>query len=278
MKLATWIKINIAASLILMSWPVQAGPVRGDGKLSLYYDARKESLNVTFRDAQGRPIPSALPKIATFLRSPDDTAHDMDIQLLDMVDAIQDHFQEPVIEVISGYRSPTYNKGLKDSGHAVANESLHIQGQALDIHLDTATSDAVRDYAIALQQGGVGWYPQNDFVHVDLGPVRTWGHAEKKRKWVGMENNTGALAIRSDANRYFKGATISVDVSPPPTTPHWALEKFDRGSWKKIFSGDDNSFANGHLRILPAVTEKLPLGRYRLRIADSLSNEFYLKN
>lgn len=278
MNLATWTRISLVIVFTAAAVSALAQPIRGDGKLNFYYDIRKESLAVTFRDAQGNVIPAALQKMNQFLRSPDDQVHGFNIQLLDMVDAIQDHFQETVIELISGYRSPVYNKGLKDSGHAVANESLHMQGQAIDIHLDTVTEEAVRDYAQSLRQGGVGWYPQNDFVHVDLGPSRTWGHAENKRKWVGVENNTGALAIRSDANRYFKTTSIIVTVIPSPHTPHWTLEKFDRGIWKKTFSGDSKTLRDGHLQIPASELDSLPRGRYRLRVADSLSNEFYLKN
>lgn len=278
MKTATWTRINLTLLLAIAPLAAASAPVRGDGVLNLYYDTHKESLDVRFRDAQGRPIPAAISKIEKLLRSPDGRTHTVDIQVLDLVDAIQDHFQEPVVEVISGYRSPDYNKALKDTGHAVANESLHMQGQAIDIHLDTVTEEAVRDYAQSLRQGGVGWYPQNDFVHVDLGTIRSWGHAEVTRKWVGLDNNSGPLFVRSDANRYFKNVEIFLAISPASTTTHWTLEKFDRGNWKKTFSGDSKSLLDGHLRISHKITEKMTHGRYRLRVAESLSNEFYVKN
>lgn len=276
--------LDCVVALLLAMTPLstQADAVHGDGALNLYNDTRKESLDIRFRDAQGRATPAALKKIETFLRSPDDKTHTIDLQLIDLVDAIQDHFQEPVIEIISGYRSPDYNHALKLEGRAVANESLHIQGRAMDIHLDTVTEEAVRDYARSLKRGGVGWYPQNDFVHVDVGEIRTWGHPEGKRKWVGLNNNTGPLAIRTDANHYFRGKDIFVKISPPPDTDndenHYVLEHFKFGEWKPCFFGDGGSLSGAHFRVTHKMADKFARGRYRLRIADSLSNEFYLKN
>lgn len=253
-------------------------PTYGNGTLNLYYDGRKDQLDITYRNSQGQPIPSALEKINFFLRSPDNQSHSIDIQLLDLVDAIQDHFHEPIIEIISAYRSPNYNRGLKETGHNVANESLHMQGKAIDIHLDTATEEAVRDYALSLGLGGVGWYPQNDFVHVDLGEVRTWGNKETTRKWVGLSNNTGPLTIRTNANRYFQNDEIFVHVMPNPEKKLWHLEKFDRGAWKTVFTKDGKSLSDANFRIPLSLTKNLARGRYRICITDSLSNEFYLKN
>lgn len=277
MKTATLVKTNCFLFLILFSSLTYSSPIRGDGHLSLYYDARKESLDITFRDKNGQLIPTAVDKIITFLRSPDNQTHAINIDLIDLVDAIQDHFHEPVIEVISGYRSPNYNRTLKETGHAVANESLHMQGMAMDIHLDTTTEEAVRDYALSLHQGGVGWYPQNDFVHVDVGPVRTWGHAETTRKFVGLNNNTGPLTLRSNDNRYFRNDKINISVSPSPKSFPWELERFDRGAWKLEYSSGRKSLFHADFQIPTLVTKKLPRGRYRIRIQDSLSNEFYLK-
>ncbi len=278
MTTATSVKIKTFFLLFLLPAIIHSGPVHGDGHLTLYYDARKETLDITFRDKNGKLIPEAIEKITTFLRSPDNQSHTMDIQLIDLVDAIQDHFHEPVIEIISGYRSPDYNKSLKETGHAVANESLHMQGMAMDIHLDTTTEEAVRDYAQTLAIGGVGWYPQNDFVHMDVGPKRTWGHAESNRKFVGLNNSTGALTIHSDANRYFQNNEIIFTITPSPENFSWTLEKFDRGSWKTEYSSPRKSSFHAGFQIPTSTTKNLPRGRYRLHIQDSLSNEFYLKN
>lgn len=272
MKTATWIKISFFVFATATSTNARADT------LHLYNDTRKESLDITYRNAQGILIPSALKKIEVFLRSPDNQTHPIDIQLIDLVNMIQDHFHEPVIEIISGYRSPDYNHALKLEGHAVANESLHMQGRAIDIHLDTVTEEAVRDYALSLKRGGVGWYPQNDFVHVDVGETRTWGRPSGTRKWVGLNNTTGSLVIRTDSNRYFRGDDIHVTISPTSTPKSWTLEYFERGQWKPISIKGGKTLSGAHFQVSHPTTETLTRGRYRLRISDSLSNEFYLKN
>lgn len=272
MKTATWIKISLFVFITAITTIARAET------LHLYNDTRKESLDITYRNAQGIPIPSALKKIEVFLRSPDNQTHPIDIQLIDLVYRIQDHFNEPVIEIISGYRSPDYNHSLKLEGHAVANESLHMQGRAVDIHLDTVTEEAVRDYALSLKRGGVGWYPQNDFVHVDVGETRTWGRPEGTRKWVGLNNNTGSLIIRTNANRYFRGDDVHVNILSISTPHLWTLEHFDRGQWKSVPTKVGKPLTGANLRVSHTTTDPLTRGRYRLRISDSLSNEFYLKN
>lgn len=280
MTTATFTKIKLLIICAITTFATTAFSTtrHGDGRLNFYYDGRKDELNITFRDSHGKLIPTAIEKINFFLRSPDNQSHAMDVQLLDLVDAIQDHFNEPVIEIISAYRSPDYNRGLKETGHNVANESLHMQGKAMDIHLDTVTEEAVRDYALSLGLGGVGWYPQNDFVHVDLGEVRSWGNKETSRKFVGLNNNRGPLSIRTNANRYFQNDTISVHITPDPQKNSWQLEKFERGEWKSASTQVGKSLSDADFRIPSSVTKNLAHGRYRIRISDSLSNEFYLKN
>jgi uncharacterized protein YcbK (DUF882 family) len=78
--------------------------------------------------------------------------------------------------VISGYRSPATNAKLqREGGGGVASHSFHMKGMAIDIRLPGVGLDRLREAARALGRGGVGYYPQSDFVHVDIGPVRHWG-------------------------------------------------------------------------------------------------------
>jgi uncharacterized protein YcbK (DUF882 family) len=78
--------------------------------------------------------------------------------------------------VISGYRSPATNAMLRgDRDHSgVAAKSLHMQGMAIDIRVPGCALTALRDAALTQRAGGVGYYPASDFVHVDVGRVRTW--------------------------------------------------------------------------------------------------------
>ena len=77
-------------------------------------------------------------------------------------------------QVISGYRSPASNEGLRATRNGVAKNSLHMQARAIDIRLPGTATATLRDAAIALRLGGVGYYRDLDFIHVDTGRVRTW--------------------------------------------------------------------------------------------------------
>lgn len=77
-------------------------------------------------------------------------------------------------QVISAYRSPATNAALHARSSGVASGSLHMQGQAIDIRLADVRLNHLRDAALSLRAGGVGYYPGSDFVHVDTGRVRRW--------------------------------------------------------------------------------------------------------
>jgi uncharacterized protein YcbK (DUF882 family) len=101
--------------------------------------------------------------------------HRIDPGLLDFLgDLHRETGSNGVFEVISGYRSPATNAMLRGKSSDVAKKSLHMQGRAIDVRLtDVATAD-LRDAAIRLKRGGVGYYPKSDFVHLDTGRFRTW--------------------------------------------------------------------------------------------------------
>lgn len=93
-----------------------------------------------------------------------DLLHDLAAAL-----ATRDPFQ-----VISGYRSPQSNAALAAASSGVARGSLHMQGMAIDIALAYAPLPSLRQAALDLGRGGVGYYPDPGFVHVDVGRVRRW--------------------------------------------------------------------------------------------------------
>ncbi|WP_041417602.1 DUF882 domain-containing protein [Shewanella woodyi] len=81
---------------------------------------------------------------------------------------------EEDFNVISGYRSPQTNAMLASKNNGVAKKSYHMKGMAMDIALPNVNLSDLRDAAIELKLGGVGYYPRSGFIHVDTGPVRTW--------------------------------------------------------------------------------------------------------
>jgi uncharacterized protein YcbK (DUF882 family) len=77
-------------------------------------------------------------------------------------------------EILSGYRCPKTNAGLRKHGEGVAKNSLHMTGQAIDLRLPGFNTKQIRNIAVSLKAGGVGYYPKSDFVHMDTGDVRIW--------------------------------------------------------------------------------------------------------
>jgi uncharacterized protein YcbK (DUF882 family) len=121
-------------------------------------------------------ITPSLDKINHILR--DDRTGDtkaIDVRLLDLLSALSRKIStdEP-FHVISGYRSPSTNAFLRAHGGGVAANSLHLLGQAIDIRIPGLPLRDLYRAAVALRGGGVGIYPGSDFVHVDVGRVRTW--------------------------------------------------------------------------------------------------------
>jgi uncharacterized protein YcbK (DUF882 family) len=101
----------------------------------------------------------------------------IDPKLFDLLFALRQSLGvEGPFHVISGYRSPATNARLrKTRGGGVASHSLHMDGMAIDIRLPGVQLGDLRDAAVSLQDGGVGFYQHEDFVHVDTGRVRQWG-------------------------------------------------------------------------------------------------------
>ena len=100
---------------------------------------------------------------------------EIDVRLLDLLHNISEKAPDNhSIHLISGYRSPETNRMLRSKGSGVALKSLHMIGQAADIRIPGVQTTSVRNIAVNIGQGGVGYYPKSDFVHVDIGSVRCW--------------------------------------------------------------------------------------------------------
>jgi len=101
--------------------------------------------------------------------------HPIEPRLFDLLHALKQSMESnDPYEVISGYRSPHTNAILHEKSGGVASKSLHMEGKAMDVRLPGRSLAKLHDAAIALGQGGVGFYPTSDFVHVDVGRVRRW--------------------------------------------------------------------------------------------------------
>lgn len=134
-----------------------------------------EVLSVTYW-ADGSYRRDALDKLNYFLRDTRDNAQtEMDPLLFDVLwHTTMIVGYGGTIEVLSAYRSPSTNAWLASVSRGVANDSQHINGNAMDIRLPGVPVFKMRQAAQALHMGGVGFYPRSGFVHLDTGPVRYW--------------------------------------------------------------------------------------------------------
>lgn len=150
--------------------------IRGDGLLTLHNTHLNETVTVQYRNENGSYNRKALKEINHALRCRQtNKERKIRVDLLEMVDQIQDHFAAKRVDVISGYRSKQLNEYLWIIGRKVSRNSPHMYGQAMDIRLPGVKTAELRDYADNLnRKGGVGYYPSNQFVHVDVGMKRRW--------------------------------------------------------------------------------------------------------
>lgn len=136
-----------------------------------------EKLNTAYW-AQGQFLPDALAEVNHVLRDfRSGEVHAISPQLLDLLAVLRARLETASpFSVISGYRSPATNAMLhgENEHSGVASKSLHMQGMAIDIRVNGRPLSGLRDVALAVRVGGVGYYPASDFVHVDVGRVRRW--------------------------------------------------------------------------------------------------------
>lgn len=134
-----------------------------------------DKLQLTYFE-QGSYIEDALNEISYLLRDfHTGDVHPIDPALLDQLYDLKTLLgvKKP-FHIVSGYRSPFTNAKLRKKSHAVAKHSLHMQGRAIDIRIDGIGTKVIRNAALAMRRGGVGYYPKADFVHLDTGDIRSW--------------------------------------------------------------------------------------------------------
>ncbi|MBS1187232.1 MAG: rane protein [Burkholderiaceae bacterium] len=165
------------ASTCVIATPSWAGSMQSaaERKLGFLNLHTGESLSAAYWE-QGQYIPEAMTAFNRLLR--DHRTNEIapiDNRLFDLLYLLHAKLggNQP-FHVISGFRSPESNAKLATPGSGVAQGSLHMKGQAVDIRLPQCSLTALREAALALHAGGVGYYPKSDFVHVDTGRVRSW--------------------------------------------------------------------------------------------------------
>jgi uncharacterized protein YcbK (DUF882 family) len=157
-----------------------AGLVSGEQRvLAFNHTHTRERIDLAYA-VNDQYVPDALRTLNRFLRDHySGTVGQIDPQLFDLLHQVRHVLggkSLPAFEVISGYRCPETNSHLRNSrGGGVAKRSLHMEGKAIDVRLPGVPLAELRDAAISLDAGGVGYYPSEQFVHIDTGRVRRWG-------------------------------------------------------------------------------------------------------
>lgn len=133
----------------------------------------------TFSIDTSQPIENVfetLDRFNYFLRDHrQNTSHAMDINLLHQLNRLQTLLNsEDTFEIIAGFRTKATNDMLRRASRNVAKNSYHLQGRAIDLRLRGTKTHRLRDAAISMQAGGVGYYAKSNFIHLDTGPVRCW--------------------------------------------------------------------------------------------------------
>ena len=154
--------------------PAWAG-LHAPRRLSFYSVHTDEALDTVYWEG-GRYLPDALAAVDHHLRDfRTGDVRPIDCRLLDLLHALNGVLENRApLHVISGYRCPATNAMLARRSRQVARNSYHVYGRAIDVRLPTRDLATLREAALDLAGGGVGYYPGDNFVHLDTGPVRCW--------------------------------------------------------------------------------------------------------
>jgi uncharacterized protein YcbK (DUF882 family) len=175
-----------AAALPSIAYALPSPPPRPH-RLNLLNAHTKETFSGIYRDDNG-PIPRVMDELSVFLR--DFHTGDkigIDVDLLDFLSHVMQSVGQSQAMVLSAYRTPETNAMLARKGFKPAENSLHLYGRAVDVHFGDKLTDAMKA-ARAMQRGGVGWYPDSSFMHIDTGPVRNWDIDKKDRATLLVGN------------------------------------------------------------------------------------------
>lgn len=177
------LKYTLSLIMLLLAAPLgrssqPSAPSAPEYRLRFYHTHTNERLDIVYRRGDTY-LPEALAELDHYLRDHrTGEVHHFDPHLFDLLHDLTASLNDSggEIDVICGYRTPWSNEFLRTrSAHTgVARRSLHMQAEAIDIRLPGISTSTVRDAALRLHRGGVGYYRSSDFVHVDVGRVRQW--------------------------------------------------------------------------------------------------------
>jgi uncharacterized protein YcbK (DUF882 family) len=171
------LRLGLGAALALTPLPALAARTGAfERSLAFLNEKTGERLKKIVYWEQGQYLPDAMAEIDKHLRDfRTGDVHRIDPRLLDLLNLVHTELETgSPFHVISGYRSPHTNKSLRRAGRGVAKDSFHTRGMAIDVRVPGRDPGKLRRIALRQKSGGVGYYRNLGFVHLDVGPVRYW--------------------------------------------------------------------------------------------------------
>ena len=192
-------RIHAAAAEAAASTEAEIVTISNDFRLKLQNLHTGESLDIVYRIGDTY-VPEAVEKLNYFLRDHNtQDVTDYDPKEFDVLHNVLARLRRPnsIIDIVCGYRTPETNAALRQNSArtGVAEHSQHMEGHAIDIRVPGVSTVQLRNAALSLQAGGVGYYPVSQFVHVDVGPVRTWTFGRTAHKPVRRRSRAGRVSV-----------------------------------------------------------------------------------
>lgn len=292
-KIRWWLNATVSLSFVCMTTAMPRcamadGLVRffhsGDGRIQLVNAKNGLSFDGAYRKGGQTYDAEALRSIRAVLNAPaGEPSADISLRLVEFLDFLGDHFKPGArIEVASGWRSPAYNKRLREAGRLAATASLHQYGMAADIKIEGVSSRRVWNYVRNLDFGGAGYY-HGEFVHIDVGPARFWDETSSG-VGSGISDDNKLIGLVTDSDIYRPGDPvvlrfIRMTRFPIGVAPGFVLERvqqdepsdeeirFNPASAAKAGDGACLYFANIEQMISFRWTlpENLLCGRYTIK-------------
>ena len=215
----------------------------GTRTLTLYHAHTQENITVTFRRS-GSYDNGALQKLNWFLRDwRRDEPTNMDPRLFDVLwETYRETGSGSAIRVVSAYRSPSTNGMLRRRSRAVAKNSQHMLGKAMDFHIPDVSMARVREIGMRLQRGGVGYYPSagTPFVHLDAGSVRSWPRMPRHQlERLFPDGMTVHLPADGTPLRNYESALSMIQSRGGSAFSYADVTSPRRSLWAMLFGGED---------------------------------------
>jgi uncharacterized protein YcbK (DUF882 family) len=255
----------------------------GDGRLNLVSAKNGISFNGRYRAGKGIYNKKALKAIdGLFGANHDPGDFTVSLRLIEFIDFLEDRFHPGAqITIASGWRSPQYNTDLRNKGKLAATASLHQYGMAADMKIAGTSSRHIWNYIKELRFGGTGYY-QGKFVHIDVGPPRSW---DEKTSGVGtnISAHNKLIGLVTDYDFYLPGETMALKFIrmtsfPIGVIPEFVLEGAQKDGPPKEITRFKPSFASAaqsdcprfsHMDQMAGILWQLPRGiapgRYTIR-------------